>query len=439
MPTVKRLIAKQTLLASTTSVTFSNIPQTYTDLRVVISARGDHSSYVALGVQYNGSSANQTGRSVAGSASASSGTDQNNTFTNVITYARLSGFYIPTQAQTANTFSNLEWNIANYAGSASKASLLQFVCESNSTSPSVTAIEQAAVLWSNSSPLTSLTFGLSAANFVAGSTFYLYAITQVPVIVGGTERIADGYKYHTFTSTSSLRVIEGGVVEYLVVASGGGGGGWTYGGGGGGGGLLNGRAGISLGNHTVTIGSGGAGSDSASGSSGNASSVAGLSAVGGGGGGGIGPTSGLSGGSGGGGGGGGGSASSQTNGGAGTAGQGSNGGGSYSESQRGAGGGGGGAGAVGGNASQNLGGNGGAGRLVWGNHYAGGGGGATYNDFASTPGNGGVGGGGIGGRNAVLPAGSGVANTGGGGGGRGTTIGNGGSGIVIIRYPHIGN
>jgi hypothetical protein len=52
---------------------------------------------------------------------------------------------------------------------------------------------------------------------------------------------------------------------------------------------------------------------------------------------------------------------------------------------------------------------------------------------------GGAGGGGDGGRATTAPVKSGVANTGGGGGGTGGsgtyTSGNGGSGIVIIRYP----
>jgi hypothetical protein len=114
-----------------------------------------------------------------------------------------------------------------------------------------------------------------------------------------------------------------------------------------------------------------------------------------------------------------------------------------------AGGGGGGASAAGSNASsQSRGGPGGAGTAssITGTSVtrAGGGGGASYpeNTFSAS---GGAGGGGNGGRNDgggtyLLPT-AGAVNTGGGGGGASNgpgasaTIGKGGSGIVIIRYP----
>ena len=103
-------------------------------------------------------------------------------------------------------------------------------------------------------------------------------------------------------------------------------------------------------------------------------------------------------------------------------------------------GGGGGASAVGGNGSSNNGGNGGAGvaTSISGSSvtYAGGGGGGAY----GTQGTGGAGGGADGVKNANGNAGT--ANTGGGAGGVYITNtaqrygGNGGSGIVILRYPN---
>ena len=103
-------------------------------------------------------------------------------------------------------------------------------------------------------------------------------------------------------------------------------------------------------------------------------------------------------------------------------------------------GGGGGAGAAGANGSSNNGGNGGAGvaTSISGSSvtYAGGGGGGAY----STQGTGGAGGGADGIKNSN--GNSGTANTGGGAGGLYSTDtsqrygGNGGSGIVILRYPN---
>mgnify|MGYP001159323397 CR=1 FL=1 len=85
-------------------------------------------------------------------------------------------------------------------------------------------------------------------------------------ISGGTETEitvgADTYKVHTFTSSETMSVLTGGLIEYFVVAGGGGGGCQTDsnnrgGGGGGAGGLLNGATEVEAGNYAVTVGAGG--------------------------------------------------------------------------------------------------------------------------------------------------------------------------------------
>ena len=252
----------------------------------------------------------------------------------------------------------------------------------------------------------------------------------------GGNSISDvnGYRIHVFTSSGTLTVYSGGVVEYLVVAGGGGGGGYNGAAGGGAGGMLFGTQTIMSSQYGVTIGSGGVGSSGNGGiaTSGNSSSFNSIVASGGGYGAtqGQSPDSGGSGGSGGGGGGAGGYATLGGLGGTGISGQGNNGGRGWYENVKDGGGGGGGRNAAGGNASSNKGGTGGDG-FAWinGNTYAGGGGGGSY-DGSFT--NGGAGGGGRGG-NSVNQGLVGSANTGGGGGG-GTSGGAGGSGIVIIRY-----
>jgi hypothetical protein len=227
-------------------------------------------------------------------------------------------------------------------------------------------------------------------------------------------------------------------VEVLVVA-GGGGGGVDRAGAGGAGGLIYNSA-YQLTNAaaiTVTVGAGGAGtSANVQGVNGSNSVFGSLTAIGGGGGGHGSGTAGSNGGSGG---GAGNSApvGSTRAGGLGTAGQGNNGGtGIYSPPYYGAGGGGG-AGAPGANGTSTSSGNGGIGQAYsisgTSTYYAGGGGAGSYD--GGTSGTGGLGGGGNGYQSA---ADSGVANTGGGGGSSGNTItngGNGGSGIVIVRYP----
>lgn len=270
-----------------------------------------------------------------------------------------------------------------------------------------------------------------------------------PVATGGTvtDTVIGGipYRVHSFTTTgsSTFTVTRTGEVEYLILAGGGGGGG-VIAGGGGAGGLLTGITTVTPQSYTINVGGGGLGGFSwnnptlQGGISGTNSSALGFTASGGGGGGGHGTgCAGLSGGSGGG--------SGCGSGNAGIAGQGNAGGNSVGGNH---GGGGGGAGSVGLTGIDNIrAGNGGQGLIstITGvsRFYAGGGGGGTRAG-TGVPGFGGLGGGGRGGiADTYKEANDGAGNTGGGGGGAGHTGssaglvragGDGGSGIVIIRY-----
>ena len=236
-------------------------------------------------------------------------------------------------------------------------------------------------------------------------------------------------------------------VEYLVVGGGGAGAPWS-GGGGGAGGLLTNVGGsvmeLGPGTYNVTVGAGGSGCvgtcgvSSDQGQNGGASQFASVS-VAGGGGGGANAANGRSGGSGGGGG------CCNGNGGAGIAGQGYNAANTASGPVYYGAGGGAGSGGTSTAGSGIKGGNGGPGTTSSINGtsvvYAGGGGGGCYLGTTCA----GTGGGGNGGFGSGpddtcnTPPGNGTANRGSGGGGncnnRRGPGGNGGSGIVIIRYP----
>lgn len=234
---------------------------------------------------------------------------------------------------------------------------------------------------------------------------------------GGYLEIWTGIQWQNITGNYSI--------DYLVVAGGGGG----CGGGGGAGGLLSNSTTVTVGtSYSIVVGSGGAGtiSEYVNGANGTNSTAFTQTAIGGGGGGNTGvANNGSAGGSGGG--------AGQTvyevfgSGGAGTAGQGNNGGANVGVVvPNGGAGGGGGAGAVGSNGTTSAGGAGGNGlqSSITGTatYYAGGGGGGS--DSGIAPGGAGGGGGGAG----FSP---GTAGTGGGGG---AFYGNGGSGVVILRY-----
>ena len=277
------------------------------------------------------------------------------------------------------------------------------------------------------------------------------AIIEVgsPRATGGTITIVGDDYIHTFGSegAGTFEVIDGKTLEVDVLVVGGGGGGGsstefsTAGAGGGGAGGLVYEEGMQItGSLDLVVGSPGAaaGSGNTPGSNGGNSQFGPLIALGGGGGSG-GNMQGLPGGSGGG-------SRGNPNGGPGhqpgsTSGGFGNAGGGWPSAGGDGAGGGGGAGEAAPSAPpqiRTVGGPGGAGRAydIRGTltHYAGGGGGGGSTTSAFGPG--GQGGGGNGGNNGSAPT-AGAPNTGGGGGGgNNNRVGaNGGSGIIIVRYP----
>jgi hypothetical protein len=440
MPNTLIPIQTYTLSSTASSVTFSNIPQNYTDLKVVSSIRTSSTPSGAVLIAFNGSSTNMSTRGLYGNGSSTASYSASNSL----------GGLVNISTTTASTFANSELYIPNYAGSTFKSSSMDGVSENNATGASAFF---SANLWSQTAAITSITLTPEGGdNLVAGSTFTLYGISNGVKATGGTLTVAGGYAYHTFTSTGSFlpsQKITG--AEVFAVAGGGGGGGDAGGGGGAGGVVYASSQTLNAGNtYTALVGSGGAGGNGTSGVKGSASQFSTTSAEGGGWGArGLGDSStAANGGSGGGGSGRGQASGVNPAGGTATSGQGNNGGSGFGETTTGnqSGGGGGGAGGVGANSSSAVGGSGGVGTTAYTNwhsitgtgvysapfyYIAGGGGGSVYSGGAM--GSGGTGGGGGAGNGGT----AGTANTGGGGGA--TRVGYsgaaGGSGLIIVRYP----
>ena len=279
-----------------------------------------------------------------------------------------------------------------------------------------------------------------------GSTSGTINKTAVGLPSGGSINTYSGYRSHKFTSSGTWTNTFVTSADVLIVAGGGGGGADNSGGGGAGGMLVQSGVSVSAQNYTITIGGGGTGAYESSGdggpyaTNGSNSSALGYTAVGGGRGGSAGGANGNSGGSGGGGSG----ENANGTGGAGTSGQG-NAGGNHSS---GGGGGGGGKGATGQNGNVRGSTQGGLGGVGAQNNYetgsnqyyaAGGNGGNENGDYDTAPAVNG-----IGGRtnNSSSTRGqNGVDGTGAGGGActHDTSAdspagGDGGNGVVIIRY-----
>ena len=426
-----KLIQTQTLASASSTISLNDIPQTFTDIMIVLSGRSTSSpsnNSIPVDCLINGSSSDMTGRYLEGTGSAAaSATD----------LGRIMGL-ANSSTNTANTFSSSTCYIPNYTNSTTAKSWSVDASNENNATFGLNVIS--ANLWnpSTKAAITSIRLDIRVGSFEVGTTVSLYGIGgagdgyAAPRATGGVITRSGGYIIHTFFASGTFTPTANLTAEYLVVAGGGGGG--RLGGGGGAGGYLTGTTSVTSGtNYTVTVGSGGAGSNSRAvdGVSGTSSVFSAISTSGGGGGG-SNNRVGSNGGSGGGG-------AEGAAGGTGVSGQGFAGGAGASVNWLG---GGGGASQTGfSGVSSVKGGDGGAGlsSTITGTSITragGGGGGAESGTPAGSGGAGGGGAGGAGNNNGV----AGTANTGGGGGGSrdqaatGGNGANGGSGIVIVRY-----
>ena len=426
-------IASQTLGSAASSVTFSSLPQNYTDLRVVVNAAGTLTGYDPY-IRFNGDTTTNYSITALYGTGSSAGS---------VRYSNQAQIRASSQAAMTTTINtNHIFDVFNYANTATYKTVL---IRANAAGTGVDAIVG---LWRKTpEAINQIDIFVSGTTFIAGSTFTIYGVAagnSSAKASGGNIVTTDGtYWYHAFTSSGTFIPSTALSADVLVVA-GGGGGGTGVAGGGGAGGLLA-FTSQSLSSNTVyqaIIGAGGAGSATSTGVNGGNSKFGSLTTTIGGGGSNY-PTP-QDGGSGAGAHGG---DTTAHAGGSPTSGQGYAGGSTSANSGNGAGGGGG-AGAAGESKSGgNAGGAGGNGLNTWSSwasatgtgasgYYAGGGGGAGR--FTSSGGGaGGLGGGGNGEAASNLSQTSGLPNTGGGGGG-GSNTGNagksGGSGIIIVRY-----
>ena len=149
-----------------TTISFTTIPSTYTDLVIKISARTNLGSSVVdgLGVSFN-TGGTYTVRRLYGAGSGTPSSDTTN-----------SAPFTTASTATASTFGNAEIYIPNYAGSTAKSFSVDGVSENNATAAYAGLM---AGLWSGTAAITqiNLTSG-SAANFVEHTTAYLYGVSN---------------------------------------------------------------------------------------------------------------------------------------------------------------------------------------------------------------------------------------------------------------------
>lgn len=156
-------IADSLVESPVTSVTFSSIPSGYTDLILKVSARNT-SSGDWFHLNFNNSTANFSGRQLFGTGSGA------------FSYTKTDGteaFVNNNGSTTANTFSNSELYIPNYAGSNNKSFSIDSVTENNGTTAYLVLY---AGLWSNTAAITSITLIANSNSLAANSTFTLYGV-----------------------------------------------------------------------------------------------------------------------------------------------------------------------------------------------------------------------------------------------------------------------
>ena len=450
----------KTLGTAVPTVTFTSIPQGYTDLVLVAQpaiSSGNDNMRIRVGNGSVDTGSNYSYTALTGNGSTAVSARASNETSILTDY---NGYMQTTLGNNTKII-----NFQNYSNTTTFKTILT---RSNNAPTGTDAMVS---LWRSTAAINTMTLSISggAANFVVGSTFTIYGIAATSAgakATGGDIYTDSLYYYHVFDANGTFTPAQSISADVLVVA-GGGGAGEVNGAAGGAGGIFYATSqSLTATNYTCTVGAGGAGTNSGDGSDGGNSSFGALT-VGVGGGGGNGQNdpnaAGRTGGSGGAGGKTNitgtvaGAASTQT----GTGGTGyGNAGGSTTGSGTAANGtgGGGGAGAAGGAGNTSGSGAGGVGLATWSSwgaatgmgqnvsgtyYFAGGGGGSyDYRFFTSTAGAGGLGGGsaGAGGNGNSGPLNA-TANTGGGGGaygynGSSSSIpgASGGSGVVIVRY-----
>lgn len=162
MPATYENIGTNTLGSNQTSITFSSIPGTYTDLVLVINGKTTGiGGYNALAITLNGDTGSNYSRTymygVDGSTGASTPTNENSGYVTI--------------GQAADTFGNAIVNFGNYSNTTIQKTFL------GRDNYSINVVYATATLWRSTSAITSITLsGTGGHQIASGSTFNLYGI-----------------------------------------------------------------------------------------------------------------------------------------------------------------------------------------------------------------------------------------------------------------------
>lgn len=154
MPNAIVLLQSVTLAASTSTVTFSNIPGSYSDLRIVINATANSGYNVPVAFNGDTTASNYPSVYAGGDGSATSSGTLNNYIAGVYT----------------GNLSLTTIDIMDYSATNKHKTWLSRLSVSTNASSMIVG------RWANTTPITSVAFAIPGT-WSTGSTFNLYGVT----------------------------------------------------------------------------------------------------------------------------------------------------------------------------------------------------------------------------------------------------------------------
>jgi len=173
MPATYEPIATTTLGADAATITFSSIPATYTDLRVVLVGRndviGDTTAIPIL--RFNSDTGSNYSRTLLNGTGAAAQSSRNTSATSINCGAIAGGI-------SADKRGLVEVDIFSYAGSTNKTCLVSNSNDLN-TGDTSSQVRRIVGLWRDTTAINAISFALSdGADFAATTSVTLYGILK---------------------------------------------------------------------------------------------------------------------------------------------------------------------------------------------------------------------------------------------------------------------
>jgi hypothetical protein len=165
MPATYEPIATTTLGTAAATITFSSIPATYTDLRLVLVGTST-SATPSINVRFNSDSGNNYSFTILYGDGTSAASSRDVNFSSIYA-AQWSGL-----SSTVPTFFSVD--IFSYAGSTNKSCLVEGSFDKNGSG----TVERMIGLWRNTAAINTVSLTTSSSTMATGTTATLYGILK---------------------------------------------------------------------------------------------------------------------------------------------------------------------------------------------------------------------------------------------------------------------